>query len=55
MNPLNPKYLEWYGPNIDLKHTIQICRGERVLTSLQNVGLYQKWHRKTNNVMTVDE
>jgi len=29
-NPFNPKYLEWYSPYLDLEHTIQICRGERI-------------------------
>jgi len=24
----NPMYLEWYGPSLDLEHTIQVCRGE---------------------------
>jgi len=28
-NPFNPnKYVEWYGPSLDLEHTIQVCRGE---------------------------
>jgi len=30
LNPFNPKYLEWYSPYLDMGHTIQVCRGERV-------------------------
>jgi len=30
INPSKPKYLEWYSPYLDLEHTIQVCRGERV-------------------------
>jgi len=30
VNAFNPKYLEWYSPCLDLEHTIQVCRGERV-------------------------
>jgi len=24
------KYPEWYSPSLDLEHTIQVCRGDRV-------------------------
>lgn len=27
----NPKYQEWYGPSLDLDHTIQVFRGARVI------------------------
>jgi len=27
----NPKYLKWYSPSLDLKHTTQVCRGENVI------------------------
>jgi len=30
INSFNPKYLEWYNPCLDLEHTIQVCRDERV-------------------------
>jgi len=30
VNPVNPKYPEWYAPGHDMEHSIQICRGERV-------------------------
>jgi len=30
INRFNPKYLEWYSPSLDLEHTVQIYRGERV-------------------------
>jgi len=30
LNPFNPKYLEWYGPCLDLEHTIQVCRRDRI-------------------------
>jgi len=33
INPFNSKYLEWYSPYLDLEHTIQVCRGERVNTT----------------------
>jgi len=26
----NPKYPEWYGLSLNLEHTIQVCRGEKV-------------------------
>jgi len=29
-NPFNPKYLEWYSLTLDMEHTIQVCRCERV-------------------------
>jgi len=31
VNPFNPKYLEWYSPCLDLEHTKQVCRGERII------------------------
>jgi len=40
LNPFNPKYLEWYSPCLDLEHTIQVCRGERVKTIV--LSLYTK-------------
>jgi len=30
IKPFNPKYPEWYCLCLDLEHTIQVCRGERV-------------------------
>jgi len=30
--PVNPKYLEWYSPYLDLEHTIQVCIGVKGLT-----------------------
>jgi len=30
INLLNPNYLEWYSPYLDLEHAIQVCRGEMV-------------------------
>jgi len=30
INPVSPKYPEWYGPILVLGHTIQVYRGEMV-------------------------
>jgi len=38
----NPNYPEWYGPNLDLEHTIQVCRGERVSHTIILFKLFWK-------------
>jgi len=29
---INPKYVEWHSPCLDLEHTTNVCRGEGVNT-----------------------
>jgi len=46
--PFNPKYSEWYGPSLDLEHTIQVCRGEgdiycfKVTNTIADIYLLRK-------------
>jgi len=39
-NHFSPKYLEWYGLNLDLEHTIQDCRGEIVKSSSKSYNTH---------------
>jgi len=39
INPFNPKYPEWYSPCLDLEHTTQVCRGERVKNKILGIHL----------------
>jgi len=41
----NPKYLKWYGLNLDLEYTIQVCRGERVGDSKTSMLITQPMKR----------
>jgi len=36
----NLQHSEWFGPNLDLEHTIQVCRGERVTSNLELELIY---------------
>jgi len=41
INHFRPKCPEWYSPYIDLEHTIQVCRGERV--KCINIECFKLW------------